>query len=151
MGGIFRSARGCGGARVDACRTVLRLTEQSAAGTGTQPTAGGNAYAGPSSPDFPGNIVIVGHNYRDDSHFGRLDELEIGSIVRLMDKYGDFTDYEVYDMETVASDQAEALEKYEGEYGLTPITCTAGGESRLLVRAVNPETARDKRAKATTA
>ena len=61
-----------------------------------------------------------------------------------MDKYGDFTDYEVYDMETVASDQAEALEKYEGEYGLTLITCTAGGESRLLVRAVNPETARDK-------
>ena len=54
-------------------------------------------------------------------------------------------------METVASDQAEALEKYEGEYGLTLITCTAGGESRLLVRAVNPETARDKRAKATTA
>lgn len=91
-------------------------------------------YAGPHLPEDAGNIVIVGHNYRNGSHFGRLDELREGEAVRLTDVYGETYDYEVYSMETIAPDQTAALEECEGEHGLALITCTAGGENRLLVR-----------------
>lgn len=35
-------------------------------------------------------------------------------------------------METIAPDQVAALDEYEGEYGLTLITCTTGGKNRLV-------------------
>lgn len=91
-------------------------------------------YAGPSTPQDAGNIVIVGHNYLSDTHFGRLDELEEGAAVRLTDKYGEEFEYEVYDIQTIAPDGVAALEDYEGEHGLSMITCTEGGENRLLLK-----------------
>ena len=91
-------------------------------------------YAGPSSPEYDGNIVVTGHNYRNDAHFGRLDELKEGDIVLLTDRYGEAFRYEVYDMETIAPDEVSALEDYEGTRALSLLTCTTGGRDRLLVR-----------------
>lgn len=91
-------------------------------------------YAGPSSPQDAGNIVIVGHNYNSDTHFGRLGELEAGAAVQLTDRAGELYEYEVYAMETIAPDDIDALEDYEGESGLALITCTADGRNRLLVK-----------------
>lgn len=91
-------------------------------------------YAGPGSPQDAGNIAIVGHNYRNGSQFGKLDELEAGETVRLMDVYGETYEYEVYSMETIAPNQTAALEDYEGEHALALITCTEDGENRLLVK-----------------
>ncbi|MFT3985787.1 MAG: sortase [Lachnospiraceae bacterium] len=91
-------------------------------------------YAGPSSPEYPGNIVITGHNNRNKTHFGRLDELKSGSAVLLSDKYGTEYYYEVYGMETIGPNEVDALEEYEGEYGLTLVTCADQGKNRLLVR-----------------
>ena len=91
-------------------------------------------YAGPGTPKDVGNIVVVGHNYQDDSHFGKLDELEVDVLVRLTDDCGEIYDYEVYSMETIAPDQAEALADYEGERSLSLITCTTSGKNRLLVK-----------------
>ncbi|MGI5854391.1 MAG: sortase [Bacillota bacterium] len=91
-------------------------------------------YAGPSSPEYAGNIVITGHNYRNDSHFGRLDELAVGDIVRLSDKTGYEYSYEVYETETIGADEVDAFDNYEGEYGLSLVTCANNGENRLLVR-----------------
>lgn len=91
-------------------------------------------YAGPGSPEDAGNIVIVGHNYQDDSHFGKLDELEAGTAVRLTDMYWEVYDYEIYDIQVIAPDGVAALEVYEGNHGLALITCTTVGENRLLVK-----------------
>ena len=91
-------------------------------------------YMGPSSPAYPGNIVIVGHNNRNKTHFGRLNELKAGSIVLLSDKYGAEYRYEVYDTETIGPNEVDALEVYEGEYGLTLVTCADQGKNRLLIR-----------------
>ena len=91
-------------------------------------------YAGPSSPIYPGNIVITGHNNRNKTHFGRLDELKVGSTVVLSDRYGIEYRYEVYGSETIGPNEVEALEEYEGEYGLALVTCADNGENRLLVR-----------------
>lgn len=91
-------------------------------------------YAGPPSPEYAGNIVITGHNYRNDSHFGRLDELTVGDIVRLSDKAGYEYSYEVYEIETIGPNEVDAFDDYEGEYSLSLVTCADNGENRLLVR-----------------
>ena len=91
-------------------------------------------YAGPDSPEFEGNIVITGHNYKNDSHFGRLDELKDGDTITYTDKWGDMYRYEVYDREAIAPDQIVALEEYEGDRALSLLTCTQNGKNRLLVR-----------------
>lgn len=91
-------------------------------------------YMGPSSPAYPGNIVIVGHNNRNKTHFGHLNELKAGSTVLLSDKYGTEYRYEVYDTETIGPNEVDALEIYEGEYGLALVTCADQGKNRLLVR-----------------
>lgn len=91
-------------------------------------------YTGPSSPEYPGNIVITGHNNRDNSHFGRLDELEVGNIVQLSGPDGIEYRYEVYDVATIGPEDVAALEEYEGDYGLSLITCADKGKNRLLVR-----------------
>ena len=91
-------------------------------------------YAGPDSPEFEGNIVITGHNYKNESHFGRLDEMKNGDTITYTDKWGGVYCYEVYDRETIAPNQIDALEKYEGERALSLLTCTQSGKKRLLVR-----------------
>lgn len=91
-------------------------------------------YAGPGTPKDAGNLVLVGHNYRSDAQFGRLNELEAGAAVRLTDRYGEPYEYEVYACEIIAPDEICALEDYEGEHGLALITCTADGSDRLLVK-----------------
>lgn len=90
-------------------------------------------YAGPSAPEYPGNIVITGHNNRDGSHFGRLDEMKAGDIVTLMNKYGGTYDYAVYEIKTIGAENIMALEEYEGEYALSLVTCADRGKNRLLV------------------
>lgn len=89
-------------------------------------------YAGPSSPIHAGNIVIVGHNYK--KHFGPLQKLEAGQIVKLRDTSGMSYEYEVYELMTIAPHQVEALGEYEGDRALSLLTCTDKGKNRLLIR-----------------
>ncbi|MCD2492707.1 sortase [Lacrimispora sp. NSJ-141] len=77
---------------------------------------------------------MVGHNYKNDSHFGWLDELETGAVVRLTDKYGEAYEYVVYGIQIIAPDEINVLEDYEGEHALALITCTASGKNRLVVK-----------------
>lgn len=85
-------------------------------------------------PGETGNMVIAGHNYANGAHFGKLDELEDGDTVMLEASDGTSYCYEVYDNQVVKPDEVEALEKYEGQYALTLMTCTSQGNRRLLVR-----------------
>ena len=91
-------------------------------------------FIGPSSPADDGNMVVSAHNDRAGVQFGRLDELNSGDTVTLMDKYGDIFTYEVYDIETITPDDVAALDVYEGERALSLLTCTSNGNRRLLLR-----------------
>src|SRR5690625_4403750 len=51
-------------------------------------------YAGPGLHEN-GNLVLSGHNYRDGSIFGRLDEVSIGDDVILSDLKGVDINYEI--------------------------------------------------------
>ncbi len=91
---------------------------------------------GPSEPGGTGNMVITGHNYRSGAHFGRLDELEEGDTITLMDIWGKQFSYRVSEVTVIKPDDIEALDKFEGEYALALLTCTQHANRRLLVRCV---------------
>ena len=90
-------------------------------------------YSGPE-PNGKGNLILLGHNYKNGSHFGRLDELKEGAEIRLEDMDGHARVYTVYDTEKISPTDFRALEKFEGESALTLVTCTNSGNSRLVVR-----------------
>ncbi len=91
-------------------------------------------YKGPDPLD-DGNLVIIGHNYKNGSHFGRLSDLSVGSEVFLTNAAtGERVRYEVYQIKSIASDAFSALKSYHGDAGLTLMTCKDNGTNRLLVR-----------------
>lgn len=85
-------------------------------------------------PNTPGNLVIIGHNYKNGSHFGRLKTLEVGDEMFLSGTNGAQKRYVVYEIDTIKPDNFEALESYRGECGLTLLTCYKDGTDRLLLR-----------------
>jgi len=91
-------------------------------------------YKGPD-PLEDGNLVIIGHNYKNGSHFGRLSKLSVGSEIFLTNAAtGQRVRYEVYQIKSIASDAFSALKSYHGDAGLTLMTCKDNGTNRLLVR-----------------
>ena len=91
-------------------------------------------YKGPD-PLEDGNLVIIGHNYKNGSHFGRLSKLSVGSEIFLTNAAtGERVRYEVYQIKSIASDAFSALKSYHGDAGLTLMTCKDNGTNRLLVR-----------------
>lgn len=91
-------------------------------------------YKGPD-PNQPGNLVLIGHNYKNGSHFGRLSQLSVGSELYLTDTAtGARIRYEVYQIKSIAADAFSALKSYEGECGLTLMTCKDNGTNRRLLR-----------------
>jgi len=91
-------------------------------------------YKGPA-PNEDGNLVIIGHNYKNGSHFGRLSKLSVGSEVYLTNaSTGERLRYVVYQIKSIAPDAFSALNSYRGDAGLTLMTCKDNGTNRLLVR-----------------
>ncbi len=88
-----------------------------------------------AEPNEPGNCVIVGHNYRNLTHFGKLPRIEVGDEVELTDSKGRTLTYEVYDTYNVdPTDVACTTQLTDGRTEMTLITCTNGGATRLVVR-----------------
>ena len=79
---------------------------------------------------FTNDMVLMGHNYQ--SHFGRIDELEIGDEVIFTDVAGGLQRYEVAAKDVLAPAAVE--EMTAGAYDLTLFTCTYGGADRVTVR-----------------
>ncbi|MEN6338621.1 MAG: sortase [Clostridiaceae bacterium] len=91
-------------------------------------------YKGPD-PNEKGNMVLIGHNYKSGAHFGILKKLEVGDEIYLTDSAtGTRVRYEVYQIKSIAPDAFSALKTYQGDYGLTLMTCKDNGTNRLLVR-----------------
>lgn len=88
----------------------------------------------------PGNLIILGHNFKNGAHFGRLTELTVGSEVFMTGADGKEIRYTVYKTDTVGADDLAALEEYQGECGLTLVSCEDGGNTyRRIVRCVMDE------------
>ncbi|RKM56400.1 sortase [Butyrivibrio sp. X503] len=79
---------------------------------------------------YENNLIIAGHNYVE--HFGNLKLLSTGDEVVITDMNGKSFYFEVTNMETLGSYDAEEMEA--GDWDLTLFTCTIGGANRVTVR-----------------
>ena len=73
--------------------------------------------------------MLVAHNYL--SHFGALEQLQLGDEVLFTEMDGTVTAYQVAAIDVVAPVAVE--EVTSGAFDLALVTCTYGGKSRLVV------------------
>ena len=83
-----------------------------------------------SGTTYTNDMVLMAHNY--ESHFGRIDELEIGDEVLFTDVSGGVLRYEVVARDVLAPTAVE--EMTAGAYDLMLFTCTYGGAERITVK-----------------
>ena len=75
------------------------------------------------------DLVIAGHNYK--THFGCLDQLQVGDAVNFTDVNGNVTTYHVALTSILQPDDVDAVQN--SGYPLVLYSCTYSGKTRLTV------------------
>ena len=82
-----------------------------------------NRYWG-SYPNEVGNMVVVGHNYKNNKFFSNLSKINIGDIVKISDTNGNTLDYSVYQTDVIDPyDNSCTSQLTDGKKEVTLITC----------------------------
>ena len=82
-----------------------------------------------------GNLVIVGHNYKNEHFFGNLKKLTIGDNIFLLSSEGNTKLYKVYDTYIVdETDMSCTNQEKKRKIELTLITCANNNTKRLVVK-----------------
>ena len=82
-----------------------------------------NKYWG-ANPNEVGNMVVVGHNYKNNKFFSNLSKINIGDIVKITDSIGQTLDYIVYDTDVIDPyDNYCTSQLTDGKIEITLITC----------------------------
>lgn len=82
-----------------------------------------NKYWG-ANPNEVGNMVVLGHNYKNNKFFGKLPQIEIGAIVKITDLKGKTLDYKVYDTYVIEPEDSSCTSQLtNGKTEITLITC----------------------------
>lgn len=81
-----------------------------------------------------GNICIAGHNYDDNNFFSKLDKLEIGDLVKIVDLLENEYIYTVFDLFETTEDDMSVLNSSKN-YELTLVTCNNTNKKRFIVKA----------------
>lgn len=90
----------------------------------------------PSNPQLnqPGNIVIVGHNYRNGQFFSNNKKLSIGDKIRIKDNTGNELTYTIYEIfETTEQDTSFYNRDTNGAIEVTLSTCTDDAKARTII------------------
>lgn len=83
-----------------------------------------------------GNLCIAGHNYIDGSMFGKIDKLENGDEIYILDLYGNKQTYKVFNKYITNPNDVSVLENAKTDKKeVTLITCTNGNKNRLIINA----------------
>ena len=92
-------------------------------------------FAGPMPNEF-GNLCIAGHNYANNTHFGKIDVLNKGDLIKIYDVNGNFLIYKIYDIyETKYNDLSCTNQNTNGMKEITLITCNNINGNRIVVKA----------------
>lgn len=92
-------------------------------------------------PNEVGNMVVTGHNYKNNKFFGNLQKIQIGDIVKITDTTGQTLDYSVYDTNIIDPyDNSCTSQLTDGHTEITLITCyyengSAHATKRFVVKA----------------
>ena len=82
-----------------------------------------NRYWG-AYPNEVGNMVVVGHNYKNNKFFSNLSKINIDDIVKITDNSGQTLDYVVYDTDVIDPyDNTCTSQLTDGRKEITLITC----------------------------
>lgn len=82
-----------------------------------------------------GNVCVVGHNYKNEQFFSRLNELEFNDKLYLTTNTGESLVYFVYDKyEVDETDLNCTSQETNGNIEATLITCTSKKKNRLVVK-----------------
>lgn len=93
-------------------------------------------YKGPEQPNTVGNFCIIGHNYRNNSFFSKLDTLQIKDIIQLQDMSGKTVEYMVYNKYVVEPEDLSCTnQNTNGKKEITLITCYDNGKRRTVIKA----------------
>lgn len=83
----------------------------------------------------PGNVVIMGHNYRNGRFFSDNKKLETGDKIKVTGYSGSLT-YTIYEIfETTPGDTAFITRDTKGATEISLSTCTDDGARRLIILA----------------
>ena len=76
------------------------------------------------NPNEVGNMVILGHNYKDSRFFGKLVNIQKGAVIQVTDSSGRTLDYKVYETGIIDPyDTACTSQLTNGHTDVTLITC----------------------------
>jgi len=92
----------------------------------------------PSNPKLnePGNVVIIGHNYRNGKFFSENDRLSIGDKILIKDTTGRELSYTIYQkFETSDTDTSFYTRNTNGVAEITLSTCTDDSKARIILLA----------------
>lgn len=89
-----------------------------------------------ANPNQVGNMVIVGHNYRNSTMLSKLPTMKEGDIIQITDKKNKTINYTVYEMKTIDPYDNECTSQLTGgKIETTIITCVENGKKRFYVKA----------------
>lgn len=92
----------------------------------------------PSNPKLnePGNVVIIGHNYRNGKFFSNNKNLVIGDKIKITDLTGRTLTYTIYEISTIPETDTEYITRERGDnIEISLSTCTDDGKARLVILA----------------
>lgn len=92
----------------------------------------------PSNPQLnePGNVVIIGHNYRNGKFFSNNNKLTVGDKVLIKDASGRELSYTIYQkFQTTEQDTSFYTRDTKGATEITLSTCTDDSKARIIILA----------------
>lgn len=92
----------------------------------------------PSNPELngPGNVVIVGHNYRNGKFFSDNNKLSVGDKIMIKDNNGTELTYTIYKkFQTTETDTSFYTRDTNGKAEITLSTCTDDSKARIIILA----------------
>lgn len=94
-----------------------------------------------ANPNEVGNMVVVGHNYKNNKFFGKLPNIKHGDIIKIKDFKGRTLEYKVYETSVIDPyDNSCTSQLTNGQTEITLITCyyengSAHATKRFIVKA----------------
>lgn len=92
----------------------------------------------PSNPQLnePGNVVIIGHNYRNGKFFSNNNKLTVGDKILIKDATGRELSYTIYQkFQTTEQDTSFYTRDTNGVAEITLSTCTDDSKARIIILA----------------
>ncbi|NLC87338.1 MAG: sortase [Clostridiaceae bacterium] len=87
-------------------------------------------------PNNVGNLCIAGHNYANNTLFGKLHLITIGDVVEIYDLDGTKLLYTIYEKKEINSDDLSCLnQSTDGLCEITLITCNTIKGNRTIIKA----------------